>query len=232
MALLLPALSAARERARMVSCQSNLRQMQMTFFLYLDDHNGTTPGAVGLCCQPDHLTVLRLYLPNLPKMTTSQFFAKSPPSLVACPTTVLMVPGLQRDRLAGGLNRSTTYAANLEWAQDLLESSWGCSCMGGPISQFSSFRRWTTLRRPAEYPWYGDSECSDQYDGTTWVEPVLSWQFEYTKFRHIGRPPADPTASTGPKYFANFSMADGHVEAITYDQMLQRRGINWTYDRP
>jgi len=42
-ALLLPALSSARERARAVACQSNLRQIGVTVFHYTMDFNGMIP---------------------------------------------------------------------------------------------------------------------------------------------------------------------------------------------
>jgi len=40
MAILLPSLSAARERARRAACLGNLRQMQIAWLVYADDHNG------------------------------------------------------------------------------------------------------------------------------------------------------------------------------------------------
>ena len=42
-AILLPALSAARERARGLICLSNTRQLEFAWELYADDHNGQLP---------------------------------------------------------------------------------------------------------------------------------------------------------------------------------------------
>ena len=42
-AMLLPALSKARERARQASCSSNARQLSLGFIQYIDDHNETIP---------------------------------------------------------------------------------------------------------------------------------------------------------------------------------------------
>ena len=42
-AMLLPALSAARERARDASCKSNLKQVSLMWFLYWDDSKGYCP---------------------------------------------------------------------------------------------------------------------------------------------------------------------------------------------
>lgn len=44
-AMLLPALSKAREKARSISCTSNLKQLALANAMYTDDHEGNiTPG--------------------------------------------------------------------------------------------------------------------------------------------------------------------------------------------
>ena len=43
--MLLPALSKAREKARSISCTSNLKQLALANAMYTDDHEGNiTPG--------------------------------------------------------------------------------------------------------------------------------------------------------------------------------------------
>ena len=44
-AMLLPALSKAREKARAISCTNNLKQIGLSFRLYMDDNQGWTPPA-------------------------------------------------------------------------------------------------------------------------------------------------------------------------------------------
>ena len=46
-AMLLPALSKAREKARSISCISNLKQIGLTFAMYTDDNNGIYPPCGG-----------------------------------------------------------------------------------------------------------------------------------------------------------------------------------------
>ncbi|NCA67130.1 MAG: prepilin-type N-terminal cleavage/methylation domain-containing protein [Clostridia bacterium] len=46
-AILLPALNQTRDRAREISCKSNLKQCGMGVFLYVNDWNDYLPGAVG-----------------------------------------------------------------------------------------------------------------------------------------------------------------------------------------
>lgn len=43
-AMLLPALSAARERARAANCTGNLKQLGLCYQMYMDDNNGYVPG--------------------------------------------------------------------------------------------------------------------------------------------------------------------------------------------
>jgi len=45
-ALLLPALSSAKARARQAGCLNNLRQISIGIRLYADDHNDTLPGII------------------------------------------------------------------------------------------------------------------------------------------------------------------------------------------
>ena len=39
-ALLLPALGKAKEKGRQIACKSNMRQIQLAWFQYADDHDG------------------------------------------------------------------------------------------------------------------------------------------------------------------------------------------------
>ena len=47
-AMLLPALSKAREKARQVSCTSNLKQVGLAYMMYCDDNNGMPPPSMDL----------------------------------------------------------------------------------------------------------------------------------------------------------------------------------------
>ena len=58
-AILLPALSGAKERARRSSCQNNIRQFQMAAHMYADDNEQRLPtGASNKGADDDHLPVL------------------------------------------------------------------------------------------------------------------------------------------------------------------------------
>ena len=45
-AMLLPALAQARERARTASCMSNLKQIGLAMFMYVEDNHGWLPGVM------------------------------------------------------------------------------------------------------------------------------------------------------------------------------------------
>jgi prepilin-type N-terminal cleavage/methylation domain-containing protein len=45
--IMLPSLSLAREKARMLKCQVNMVGITKSFLMFADDHNGFLPGAVG-----------------------------------------------------------------------------------------------------------------------------------------------------------------------------------------
>ena len=45
-ALLLPALASAKQRAQVVRCTSNFRQIGVAYLLYVDDNNGAVPSAL------------------------------------------------------------------------------------------------------------------------------------------------------------------------------------------
>ena len=45
MAMLMPVLGKARERARQASCANNLKQIGAAIAMYSDDHRGTLPGS-------------------------------------------------------------------------------------------------------------------------------------------------------------------------------------------
>ena len=85
-AMLLPALSRAREKGRSAVCVSNLRQIYLGVRLYTDDNNGYMPGSS--IDQPDGTVLtwpkaLGKYMPQKGTNTTSK-----PNQVFVCPSTV------------------------------------------------------------------------------------------------------------------------------------------------
>ena len=81
-AMLLPALTRAREKARSATCMSNLKQIGTAWLMYANDHDGYTPWI-----DPDrygfHALVFTGYIPR----------TKAGLSVFACPTFAKLFPG-------------------------------------------------------------------------------------------------------------------------------------------
>ena len=189
-ALLLPALRRAREQARATVCQSNLRQMQVTFLLYIDDYGGVTPPHVG-GGNPNPLEVIQISLPTIPRLAWGSSFTGVASSIVLCPTLLSGVPGLR----SHGTLTSGTYGANPFWQRD-----------DTPIQAFC--KPWDRLRHPSDFPWYGDTDCFTWGGpgGGNWPDMYLHTTDDYPKYRHgRGR--------------ANMSFADGHIQAVSAQEV-------------
>jgi prepilin-type N-terminal cleavage/methylation domain-containing protein/prepilin-type processing-associated H-X9-DG protein len=62
--LLLPALKGAKESARQSICANHLKQLGLSYQLYLDDWNGNFPAAVGIPGTYDGMRMLGAYFAN------------------------------------------------------------------------------------------------------------------------------------------------------------------------
>jgi len=131
-AILFPVFARAREKARMASCASNLKQIALGALMYAQDNDevyvawrqGSEACAAGRGAWPQH--VIYPYVKNH--------------QLFACPSKVFV----------GG----TSCAGWATWANDMaLGSSYGTNCagLGGNWGTAMSL-----IRRPAELFWFGD----------------------------------------------------------------------------
>ncbi len=186
-ALLLPALKAAREKANAITCASNLKQMQLTFLIYVDDYNGYTPAHVG-GGTPNPLEALAAYFPTLPVVTWGDPFPAQE-TFLTCNTTMSTIPN---KRSHGGILSSNTYGANPFWQLDSV-----------PIQAY--YKNWISLRHPSDFPWYGDTDWFTWTGpgGGNWPDSYLHTDQTYPKFRHSRN--------------ANMSFADGHVQPVSYE---------------
>ncbi len=80
MAILMPALQRVREQAQAVACQSNLKQMGLTFTMYTEDNNGYFHEEEGNEATHSWVHAMRPYYSREPKIracpTTKKFFSE------------------------------------------------------------------------------------------------------------------------------------------------------------
>lgn len=79
MAILMPALQRVREQGQAVVCQSNLKQMGLTFSLYAEDNNGNFHQEAGSSPHASWVYAMRPYYSHEPKIrscpTTKKFYS-------------------------------------------------------------------------------------------------------------------------------------------------------------
>ena len=95
-AMLLPALSKAREKARAISCVNNLKQFGLSMALYCDDHDDTTPYSSWSQTQPG--AWWRVMGPYITGEDSPQFWSSAKAKTLICPSsagdTLNMTPSI------------------------------------------------------------------------------------------------------------------------------------------
>jgi len=116
-AMLLPALSQAREKARQITCLNNLKQLHLAFFLYGEAYGGKIP--------PRDLDIVEIYplcyiswtnfiRPVLEPGLSSMSILDWPdsPGIYYCPRAIRSLKDFSIDHLGGIINPHTTYIIN------------------------------------------------------------------------------------------------------------------------
>jgi prepilin-type N-terminal cleavage/methylation domain-containing protein/prepilin-type processing-associated H-X9-DG protein len=197
-ALLMPSLRKAREQARLVSCQSNLRQLGLTFQMYANDNKGFAPMMNN---QPAP------YPPNVPG-PYMDWMVQIAPYLKINPSSI-----------------STSWAS-VNWAPDkvkLLQCPstypsvlmWGTACYAP--NYFFTLKRDADQYKPSAYWWW----ASQYLDGPVKVtDPGFCAAGPSSSSPARAWPPIGSIPSWNAMhlfnylhaYKRNFLFVDGHVE--------------------
>ena len=193
-AMLLPALSKAREKARQISCTNNLKQLALKELMYADDYGGNIP--VSKCTGASNWN----YMYELRYALGESVNFGSEKTLV-CPSHA---------NVKGAGNGYIYALKNLTFGTNF-ENNHGNPKLTGTTTALStettkpSYYSTITMKGHSDYPmimdtiWYGGAFG---YEGNQAYTLSLSNTNQYSgfHFRHNG--------------LANFSFFDGHVEAL------------------
>jgi prepilin-type processing-associated H-X9-DG protein/prepilin-type N-terminal cleavage/methylation domain-containing protein len=211
--MLLPALNMAREKARAISCTSNLKQIGTAFLMYTNDYDGTLfPGSEAWSANSKSWTYtvpgrgfLLPYIPSLKNKSAAGLgwvgmnANKKLRSPLSCPS----VPVVEGFVLGGGVNGSGAY-------------TYGYSYMIGWDSNAyhsTEKRKLIRYKKPTQSVWLGDimNSAAGAMDTEVWAAGNYG-----VKYRHGSN--------------ANFLFADGHVSAKSKNEVPQR-ALGWSASR-
>lgn len=208
-AMLLPALSQARERARQATCMSNMKQIILAWLMYANDFEGwLVPYKSRLAETPPveagtpwaRILVDNSYIKD--KGADSTHF--NPKGIFTCPSI-------------GKIWTLTGYPANTIYEYTYVQ--YGLHRYGpGWVTGYSNeVKRESKIRRPSQLLVFADSLFLD-FGARCGRDNVIPWSSNYFHLRHNG--------------FANCAFADGHIESLNYGQLYFTSTGGWQYKAP
>lgn len=188
-AIFLPAIQQVRQTARTMQCQSNLRQLGLTMFVYANDHNG-------------HMMAMGpWYKTNYEEYHGLPYYVPSIRKLMQCPDMLhawsdISSADLVLKGYSYGVDQ-TTYAYNTFW----FTNDYFGDLEPAPI-------RHGQASNPTYALVFSDSSADVITTGNT-ASQVGDW----ITARH-GQPRFYASRNAAGEYAANASFADGHVELL------------------
>ena len=201
-AMLLPALSKARAKARDITCTNNLKQMGLASTLYSEDYNDyIVPNRVNssndVWYAPFWFGLLSGFGGKTPGYGCQFDGTYNANTTFCCPSATAPL-----GTYATGKFQYTHYSQNVHLC--------GNQAYGNNNTWFWIANTLSCLITPSDAMLIGDT----QNNSNSWAH----WA-QYFQYSHGGgsdlRPPADYTTGMGPNK-CNFLMMDGHVSPYTY----------------
>ncbi|MCX7917306.1 MAG: DUF1559 domain-containing protein [bacterium] len=223
--MLLPALSKARERARMSLCMNNLKQLALAWKMYIEDYDEILPAVHNAAYrfsgmvyeQEPSITywwpfIMRTYL-NMPELTGG-YWATIPPKyrngILKCPS----------NRNARG---RLVYQLEAHYGMPV------CIVGGRNYGSVMPYKKYSEIKRPSEQIIFGDAAatstgyggCAAPWNNTFCLGTTPGQSFN---LRHGN---TDNLKTS----ICIFAFADGHVEAWTYNKAYDPNQ-DWYYRMP
>jgi len=185
MAVLIPALNAARKQARGAVCMAALRQWGLCYQLYAQEYHGKLPVFIGGTVRTTYMESLRPYYANINEMRT-------------CPSAVQVATGNPTGLQAQSFFGFTRSAWQIDVAQAewMAEDDWGIGSFGENSwirdsldtsgNRLQSEQTWTTLnvRHVKDVPFIGDARWNNAWPANT--DPVPANVATETQMFNIG----------------------------------------------
>ena len=229
-AMLLPALGAARDKAKTVLCVANLKQIGLAITMYADDNNDTYPFGYSGAAQQDWGLLINPYL------------AKSGTKYGAQGSKALICPSVQ---IPSGKTSRLTYSLHIA-----LSSFCALPCTG-VSPPWNGPQRRVKVARPSEFVLCTDGNCgvpagapANAFDAyASFGQPMITPVQPYVAAATDNDSPLpggdlgnyDPGGSGNLGLIrwrhsrnkaANFLFCDGHVETLSQTQ-LKRRNLRY-----
>ena len=203
-AMLLPALSKAREKARNSNCISNLRQIGQGNLMYIDDNDGYCPGWV-------HTFSLG-YKKGLTFIDLLQQYMGKDDKTFLCPSRPNM-------KITVKVGKTGAYGANVTSV-----SGYGATTGPENNQQYKVYyyRKWGTLKQPSSLSIFADAEHPDTFKATD-PSPKGTANLDYKSNGANGWQSVEYCHADG----ANTTFADGHAEHLSKQQWDAHKTDCW-----
>ncbi len=214
---MLPALQSAKESARDILCKSNLKQVMLTYTMYLGEYDWTIPLNIQSGMAPNSQTAMDIAL-NKQGSDIGLSWSPAPPvDFRTCPTAASKVKSYQ----------PMYYSVNVYWDLE-----------AGPL--FNEGKRWDQIKSPSKFPFWWDAlwqNCGPDGNGDNrhvqcGFGPFSTAGIDYSSIFycvgpiHGGARYAIPGSASAYGQNTNVAYSDGHVSGVNIREMTDK-GLHW-----